>query len=140
MGGVARFARKRACANRTGITPRIPYHVPMAKKNPLKLNPLQLRTLTILQAIAQLPEAGEPGPGEGEFTIRRFPGRHADHFHVGAFMVNGSDATGLFNEAVWHALTRKGLARGDWPNSITLTPDGFSYDTGLAEILHAAGH
>lgn len=114
----------------------------MAKKiNPLKLNPLQLRTLTVLQAIARVPEAGEPGAGDGEFTIRRFPGRHADHFHVGEFVVSGGHATGLFNEAVWNALTRKGLARADWPNSITLTAGGLSYDTGLTdEILHSAGH
>ena len=93
--------------------------VPMATKtNPLKLNPLQLRTLTVLQALVRVPEAGEPGPGDGEFTIRRFPGRHADHFHVGEFVVSGSHATGLFNEAVWNALSRKGLTRADWPNSI----------------------
>jgi hypothetical protein len=115
-------------------------HMPK-KQNPLKLNALQLRTLTILQALARLPEAGEAGPGEGEYTIRRFPGRHADHFHVGEFVVGGNDATGLFNEAVWNALTRKMLARGDWPNAITLTVDGLAYDTGLSsEILHSGGH
>lgn len=111
------------------------------KHNPLKLNALQLRTLTILQALARLPEAGEAGPGEGEYTIRRFPGRHADHFHVGESVVSGTDATGLFNEAVWNALTRKLLARADWPNAITLTADGLSYETGLADdILHSGGH
>ncbi len=111
------------------------------KQNPLKLNALQLRTLTILQALARLPEAGETGPHEGEYTIRRFPGRHTDHFHVGESVVSGSDATGLFNEAVWNALTRKALARSDWPNAITLTADGLAYDTGLAaEILHSSGH
>ena len=79
--------------------------------------------------------------GEGEHTIRRFASRHADHFHVAEFVVSGSDATGVFNEAVWNALTRKGLARSEWPNSITLTPDGLGYDTGMAdEILHASGH
>ena len=111
------------------------------KHNPLKLNPLQLRTLTLLQALARVPEAGDSGPGEGEFTIRRFPGRHADHFHVGEFVVSGSHATGLFNEAVWNALARKGLARADWPNSITVTANGLAYDTGLAdEILRSGGH
>ncbi len=111
------------------------------KTNPLKLNPLQLRTLTILQALARVPEAGEAGPGEGEYTIRRFPGRHADHFHVGEFVVSGSNATGLFNEAVWNALARKELARGDWPNAITLTAEGLAYDTGLAnQILDSGGH
>jgi hypothetical protein len=111
------------------------------KKNPLKLNPLQLRTLTILQALARIPEAAEQGPGEGEHTISQFPRPHADHFHLGDAVVSGHDATGLFNQAVWNALTRKGLARADWPNAITLTAEGASYDTGLAgEILHQAAH
>lgn len=113
----------------------------VTKHNPLKLNSLQLRTLTILQALAQLPDAGEPGPAAGEHTIRHFPGRHADHFHVGEFVLRGSDATGLFNEAVWNALSRKGLARSSWPDAITLTGDGLAYETGLAgEILHSGGH
>jgi hypothetical protein len=111
------------------------------KTNPLKLNPLQLRTLTLLQALAALPEATEQGPGEGEITINRFPQAHADHFHLGDAVVSGHDATGLFNEAVWNALSRKGVARADWPNSITLTRGGLSYETGLADhILHRSGH
>ena len=113
----------------------------LKKRNPLKLNPLQLRTLTLLQALAATDGAGEPGPGEGEHTIRRFPGKHADHFHVGEFVVSGGDATGLFNESVWNALARKGLARSEWPASLVLTAEGLSYDTGLAdEILHRASH
>jgi hypothetical protein len=111
------------------------------KHNPLKLNPLQLRTLTILQALATIPEAVAEGPEAGERTIIRFPQAHADHFHLGEAMVMGHDAAGLFNEAVWNALTRKGLARPDWPRTITLTAAGLAYDTGLAEkILHRSGH
>ena len=111
------------------------------KKNPLKLNPLQLRTLTILQALARIPEAVQEGPEPSELTISQFPRAHADHFHLGDAMVSGHDATGLFNQAVWNALARKGLARSSWPVSITLTPDGLSYDTGLTdEILHRASH
>jgi hypothetical protein len=111
------------------------------KANPLKLNPLQLRTLTLLQALAALPEAGQQGPAQGEVTITAFPRAHADHFHLGEAVVSGSDATGLFNEVVWNALTRKGLARAQWPDSITLTPEGVSYDTGLADkILRHSGH
>ena len=111
------------------------------KKNPLKLNPLQLRTLTLLQALAQVPDAAESGPGEGEWTITRFPQAHADHFHLGEAVVSGHNASGLFNQAVWNALSRKGLARSDWPDSITLTRDGLAYDTGLAdEILGSASH
>jgi hypothetical protein len=111
------------------------------KKNPLKLNPLQLRTLTLFQVLAQMPEAAEQGPGEGEITITRFPRAHADHFHLGEFIVMGKDATGIFNEAVWHALERKGLAKAEWPNAITLKGEALSYETGLAsELLHRAGH
>ena len=112
-----------------------------ARQNPLKLNALQLRTLTLLQALARLPEAADEGPGTGEVTISAFPQAHADHFHLGDAVVSGQHATGLFNEAVWNALTRKGLARAAWPDTITLTPDGLAYDTGLAdEILHHGGH
>jgi hypothetical protein len=111
------------------------------RQNSLKLNALQLRTLTILQALARLPDAADGGPGTGEITIRAFPRPHAGHFHLGDSVVSGQDATGLFNEAVWNALTRKGLARAAWPDTITLTPEGLAYDTGLAnEILRHAGH
>jgi len=112
------------------------------KHNPLKLNPLQLRTLTLLQAIARIPGAAAAGPGGGEVTIERFPQAHGDHFHLGDAVVRGSDATGLYNENVWHALERKGLARADWPHRLTLTASGLGYETALAdEILHkGAGH
>jgi hypothetical protein len=112
-----------------------------SKNNPLKLNPLQLRTLTLLQVLSRLPEAATEGPGPGEITINRFPRAHADHFHLGDAVVLGKDATGLFNEAVWNALQRKGLARVEWPRSVTLTAEGLAYDTGEARaILHASGH
>ncbi len=112
----------------------------MSKKNHLKLNPLQLRTLTLLQALAAIPEAVQQGPGEGEVTITHFPHAHGNHFHLGDALVDSNNATGLFNEAVWHALDRKGVARADWPNQITLTKEGVEYDTEMAdEILHR-GH
>ncbi len=111
------------------------------RTNPLKLNPLQLRTLTLLQALAQLPAAAQGGPGEGEITVHTFPQAHGDHFHLGEGVVSGKDATGLYNEAVWNALTRKGLVRAEWPRQITLLADGLAYDTGDAkEILHRGGH
>lgn len=111
------------------------------KSNPLKLNPLQLRTLTILQALAAIPDAVEEGPEAGERTIVRFPQAHADHFHLGDALVMGKDATGLFNEAVWNALSRKDLARSQWPRSIILTAAGLAYETGLAgDILRHSGH
>ena len=56
-------------------------------------------------------------------------------------MVAGKDATGLYNEAVWNALARKGLARSDYPRQIALTAEGLGYDTGDArEILRGSGH
>src|SRR4051812_34028279 len=113
----------------------------IVRKNPLKLNPLQLRTLTLLQALAQVPGAANAGPGPGEVTIVQFPHAHGDHFHLGDVMASARDATGLYNQAVWNALERKGLARAEWPHALTLTADGQAYDTGLAgELLNPAGH
>jgi len=110
------------------------------KQNPLKLNPLQLRTLTLLQAIARIPGAAISG-ASGDVVISQFPAAHGDHFHLGDAVVAGKDATGLYNEAVWNALTRKGLAHGDWPHQIALTPGGLAYDTGLSgEILKKSEH
>lgn len=110
------------------------------RHNPLKLNPLQSRTLTLLQAIAVIPGASAPTP-EGDTAILQFPHAHGDHFHLGDATVATRDATGLENEAVWNALARKGLIKCTWPNQIALTPEGLGYDTGLAdEILHQGGH
>jgi hypothetical protein len=112
-----------------------------AKKNPLKLNPLQLRTLLVLQVLSQVRGAATAGPQPGEITIARFPAAHGDHFHLGEYLVNGRDCSGLYNQAVWNALERKGLARSDYPTAITLTPDGLAYDTGMAqEVLRRASH
>ena len=106
------------------------------KANPSKLNPLQLRTLTLLQAIAQLPGASNSTP-EGDTAITQFPHAHGDHFHLGDASVSAADATGLENENVWNALSRKGLIRCEWPNQIALTPAGVTYETGIADqILH----
>jgi len=111
------------------------------KINPSKLNALQLRTLAVLQALAAVPGIGKSGPGAGEITVERFPSAHGDHFHVGDGVIASKDATGLFNDKVWHALDRKGLARAEWPHRMTLTKEGLAYDTGLAEtILHRAAH
>lgn len=111
------------------------------KHNPLKLNGLQLRTLTILQAMTRIPNAAVDGPGAGEVTLERFPHAHGDHFHLGDSVVATKDASGVYNEKVWHALERKGLARADWPHRITLTASGLNYTTGLAqEIFHGASH
>jgi hypothetical protein len=111
------------------------------KHNPLKLNGLQLRTLTILQAITGIPGAATEGPGSGEITLEQFPHAHGDHFHLGDSVVATKDASGLYNEKVWTALERKGLARADWPHRITLTASGRQYETGLAqELFHRPPH
>ncbi|HEY1961917.1 MAG TPA: hypothetical protein VGG69_05835 [Rhizomicrobium sp.] len=111
------------------------------KQNPLRLNPLQLRTLAILQAIARVPNAATSGPGAGELTIERFPQAHGDHVHLGDAVVSGKDITGLYNENVWHALERKGVARADWPHRITLTAAGMAYDTGPSdEVFRRSPH
>ena len=53
-----------------------------SKANPAKLNPLQLRTLTLLQALARLPQASAQQTG-GRVAITQFPHAHGDHFHLG---------------------------------------------------------
>jgi Flp pilus assembly secretin CpaC len=110
-------------------------------KNPLGLNGLQLRTLTILQALAE----AAPGPldeASGEMLLDGLPHAHGDHFHVGPRVVSGRDASGLANRAVWSALERKGLARTlAFPHAIALTAAGRGYDTGLRDaILHGHDH
>ena len=111
------------------------------KPNPLKLNPLQLRTLTLLQEMAKYPELSTRNEESGEVFISNIPEPHGNHFHVGRRVVMASDATGLGNQAVWVALERKGLAKATFPFAITLTPAGLDYDTGLADvILHGSDH
>lgn len=111
------------------------------KKNPLKLNPLQLKTLTLLQELARHPELATADPETGEILLAQIPHPHGNHFHIGAKVVAAQDATGLHNPAVWVALERKGLAKGSYPYALRLTTDGQTYDTGLAEaILHGADH
>ena len=112
------------------------------KLNPLGLNSLQLRTLTLLQALARLEGHFRPAEEEGHVIVSGFPGLHGDHFHLGDAVVAARDATGLHNEAAWVALERKGLLRSLFPMAAVLTPAGLSYETGLADkILHRhAGH
>ena len=112
-----------------------------AKKNPLNLNPLQLKTLTLLQAFAHLPDHSQAGPDPGTVLIGNLPHAHGDHFHVGDAAVASRDATGLGNQAVWVALERKGLIKSGFPFQALMTAEGLAYDTGLADaILHRAEH
>jgi hypothetical protein len=111
-----------------------------AKKNPLNLNALQLKTLTILQGVAEIDEVVDRNP-DGSVKIKSLPHAHGNHFHVGKYLVSGADATGLQNSGVWAALERKGLVTTDFPNSVTLTKDALDYDTGLRDaILHVGDH
>jgi hypothetical protein len=113
------------------------------KKNPLNLNPLQLKTLTLLQHLARVPGNARPADEPGEFLVQNMAGPpHGDHFHLGDAVVLTKDATGLMNRAAWAALERKGLIRGaQFPALAVLTAAGLAYDTGLADtILHRGAH
>ena len=112
-----------------------------AKRNPLNLNALQLKTLTLLQELARI--AGKPAAGDsaGGLAIAELPDPHGDHFHLGEAVVAARDATGLHNPSVWAALERKGLIIPQLPQAVVLTPLGQQYETGLRDtILHVAGH
>ena len=111
------------------------------KRNPLNLNALQLKTLTLLQELARL--AGRPAPEDepGGIVITSLPAPHGDHFHLGDAAVAARDASGLRNPSVWAALERKGLVRLRRPGGIVLTALGQGYETGLRDaVLHRAEH
>ncbi|MFN4089031.1 MAG: hypothetical protein ACK4QW_08325 [Alphaproteobacteria bacterium] len=110
------------------------------KKNPLKLNSLQLKTLTLLQEIARQPDFTTTDEATGETVIRALPHAHGNHFHIGRAVVMSADATGLGNPAVWAALGRKGLVR-QVEAGYAVTAEGATYDTGLRDrILHGSDH
>lgn len=112
-----------------------------APTNPLKLNPLQLKTLAILQALAEEPAFADPPDAEGTVRIRALPHAHGDHFHIGAAVVLAKDATGLSNHNVYNVLARKGLILAGPAGEPVLTPAGLAYETGIArQILHRSGH
>ena len=111
------------------------------KKNPLKLNKLQLRTLLLMQELARHRQTATTDAATGEATLNALPRPHGNHVHIGDFVVATSDISGFSNEAVWRALERKGLARSNFPMAITLTKPGLDYDTGLSEQLaHPSDH
>ena len=111
------------------------------KRNPLNLNPLQLKTLALMQALARLPEHARPADDDGSILVQGLPRPHGDHFHLGDAVVMTRDATGLANPAAWTALERKGLIRSLFPNAVVLSSAGLAYETGLAhQILHRADH
>jgi len=111
------------------------------RANPGKLNSLQLKTLTILQALARESAFANPPDGDGTVLIHTLPYAHGDHFHIGQSVVLARDATGLANPNVMSALARKGLLLGGPAGMPILTGAGLAYETGIAaQILHDAGH
>lgn len=104
----------------------------MIAESKIKLNKLQNRTLALLQELAQHPETAITDGETGEVTVTHMPHAHGNHVHVGRLVVSSRDASGFSNEAVWNALERKGMARGNFPISITLTKAGLDFDTGLS--------
>ncbi|MFL5333844.1 MAG: hypothetical protein ACJ8H8_11855 [Geminicoccaceae bacterium] len=111
------------------------------RPNPLKLNPLQAKTLALLQELASLPDFAGPVDAAGNVPLRFLPEPHGDHFHVGSAVVRSRDATGLANAAVFGALSRKGLIVTGPRGLPAVTPLGRAYDTGLADqILHRSDH
>ena len=101
----------------------------------IKLNKLQNRTLALMQELAQDPDIAISDETSGEVTIAHMPHAHGDHMHVGQFTISSRDASGFSNQAVWTALERKGLVRGDFPLSITLTKPGLDFETGLLQPM-----
>jgi hypothetical protein len=111
------------------------------RSNPLHLNALQLKTLTLLQELAKLADHGRPGTEPGTVEVRNLPRPHGDHFHFGDAAVAARDASGLANPSVWVALERKGLIKSGFPHTALLTAAGLAYDTGMAEgIKHRTDH
>ncbi|MBI3444409.1 MAG: hypothetical protein HY055_03385 [Magnetospirillum sp.] len=110
------------------------------KTNPLKLNPLQMKTLVLFQELARHPETATRMES-GEVFLSALPHPHGNHFHVGHKVVLSKDATGLSNPSVWTVLERKGLIRASFPMAVTLTPTGLDYETGITDqILHGSDH
>jgi hypothetical protein len=111
------------------------------RPNPKKLNPLQLRTLALLQALARERAFANPPEPDGTVSIHTLPQAHGDHFHVGPAVVSMRDATGLGNPSVLNALARKGLLLAGRNGLPVLTTEGLAYHTGIAaEILHGGDH
>jgi hypothetical protein len=112
-----------------------------ARPNPLRLNPLQLKTLTVLQALAREADFAEPPGEDASVRIHSLPHPHGNHVHLGRAMVALRDLSGLGNPSVLSALARKGLLKGGAQGAYTLTSAGLAYDTGIArQILHGGDH
>ncbi len=111
------------------------------KTKPVKLNPLQSKTLVLLQILAKDPDSSSPVEGSQDIRITRLPHAHGNHMHVGDFVVSSKDASGLTNPSVWIALARKGMIRDNWSDEIMLTGQGLAFSTGLEDrFLSVSDH
>jgi hypothetical protein len=97
----------------------------------VRLNPLQSKTLVLLQILAKDADSSAPIADSEDIRITRLPHGHGNHMHVGEFVVSTKDASGLENPAVWVALARKGFVREGWPSEIVVTAAGLAFSTGL---------
>src|SRR5437899_10519578 len=104
------------------------------KKNPLTLNTLQLKTLTLLQELARLPDHSRPGEEPDSIVITSLPYLHGDQFHLGQALVASRDASGLRNPAVWTALERDALIR-KLPVCAVLTALGMGHQSGSLNAI-----
>jgi hypothetical protein len=103
------------------------------RKNPFKLNKLQLRTLALAKVLALDPKTGHEDPVTGDIALMVLPQGHGNHVHVGEFTFSSKDVSGFSNAAVWAILERKGLAKAAGPMGISLTADALEYNTGIDE-------
>lgn len=105
----------------------------MPQPNPLNLHKLQLKTLSLLQAIARQPELAEDTAEGGRvIPASSIPHAHGTRFQIAGSMVDARHARGLDKETIWKALEENGLAVSGWPDKITLTKAGQDYYTGVA--------
>lgn len=103
--------------------------LPPTKK--IKLNPLQSKTLILLQILARDAESSAPVADSEDIRITQMPHGHGNHVHVGQYVVSAKDASGLENPAVWAALVRKGFVRENWQTEIVIKATGLAFSTGL---------
>lgn len=101
----------------------------------VKLNALQSRTLALLQELALDETNAARDEASGNVRIHIHLHAHHDHIHIGRFTVSTRFASGLQNANVWKVLERKGLAIGEFPMAITLTPAGLAFKTGVRERM-----
>ena len=66
------------------------------KQNPLRLNKLQLRTLSLAQVLTRDPNTGKLDEATGDVELLRIPQTHGDHVHVGQCVVSAQKSQRVF--------------------------------------------